>query len=344
MHGVRRAAPRLHSQIPGPTDRPRDAASAQVDAPDILRTVGAAADWNELRAAVARQPHSKPPLPALKQDVMAHDLLFLQPHETVDVPFAFQYFKSGPGTLPAVDASAASRAPASSAGYDELKQICVRVASQASGQLVRPALAADAARPLSPCHRRHLGLPRGRHDADRRRTAAELRRNSSRGPLQALVHSVTFCLRRVVLDRTLRLRAPRDGVLQHAVALNTLPGSASTLRAREVDLRRLTAVCSLADVRLTAQCSQPSRGVRDTIAIKARPRSREAQFMTFYISLFADDAQAAPVEVWQVRRPSLTASLLDSDAVHRNRSHSGRRSRGRRPRRDRRGRRCMRIG
>jgi hypothetical protein len=108
----------------------------QIDNPEALRPVGTASEWNELRAVVATRQLDMP-CPAMTDDVMAHDTLFLRPHEAVMLPFALQVFKTGLPAEPTDDDPASEMQALRSAGYDGIRQICVQMISQSSGQMVR---------------------------------------------------------------------------------------------------------------------------------------------------------------------------------------------------------------
>jgi hypothetical protein len=116
--------------------------SLQIDAPELLRPVGTKAEWDAVHAATSKR-HGCARGCHLEEDVLAGDLLLLQPQETLLVPFALQVYKSseGLGLASAFDApqqGTLSPGEASEGSpLDTARVIHVRLLNQTSGETVR---------------------------------------------------------------------------------------------------------------------------------------------------------------------------------------------------------------
>lgn len=118
--------------------------------------------------------------------------------------------------------------------------------------------------------------------------------------LQVMTHKVLVVARRLVIDRTFRFYAPRADILRETVCLDALPGRECSLYAPGCKLQQLEAVSSHRHVQLRTKCSDASSAERDRVEMKAKSAAKAAQSEAFYVTLYADQHQAVPVETWQV--------------------------------------------
>ena len=114
----------------------------QVDAPELLRPVATQAEWHALQQATAKRcgwRAARVP----EDDVLAGDLLLLQPQETLALPFALQVYKSSEEcSLPVSLGDGAALASGEGGGQsattmDSVRCINVRLLNRTTGEPVR---------------------------------------------------------------------------------------------------------------------------------------------------------------------------------------------------------------
>ena len=124
----------------------------QIDAPELLRSIASQAEWRSLRVATGahHDPASRSSRKLPEDDVLAGDLLLLQPQETLALPFALQVFKSAeecalPMALPHGGAEEGSSGDGGvGASLDSVRRIHVRLLNRATGEPVRSCSCASA--------------------------------------------------------------------------------------------------------------------------------------------------------------------------------------------------------
>jgi hypothetical protein len=111
----------------------------QIDAPDIVKAIGTRSEWYSVCSAIPELARAPPPFGG--DDVLAGDLLHLQPREMITIPFTILVHKSKEiQSLPVVGGQRGSAAvmqrPILSSSIDAVRHVHIKLMNKATQDTV----------------------------------------------------------------------------------------------------------------------------------------------------------------------------------------------------------------